>query len=75
VHRETFNEDDRRRILAENSDLRDRLALRLLLDYGLRKGSLRAVQFKHFDHNRLRLTIFGKGDKPAATDPTAALLA
>jgi len=62
-HRETFSEDVRRRLLAENEDLRDRVALRLLLDYGLRKGSLRRVQFKHFDHNRLRLTIFAKGGK------------
>jgi site-specific recombinase XerC len=61
VHRETFSDDVRRALLAENADLRDRVALRLLLDYGLRKGSLRAVQFKHFDHNRRRLTIFGKG--------------
>jgi site-specific recombinase XerC len=63
VHRETFSEDLRRRILAENPDLRDRIALRLLLDYGLRKGALQAVPFKHFDHNRLRLTIFTKGGK------------
>jgi site-specific recombinase XerC len=66
VHRETFSEDIRRRLLAENHDLRDRVALRLLLDYGLRKGALRAVQFKHFDHNRLRLTIFTKGGKVRA---------
>jgi integrase len=39
------------------------LALRLLLDYGLRKGSLRAVQIKHFDHERRRLTIFAKGQR------------
>jgi site-specific recombinase XerC len=63
VHRETFSDDIRRALLADNHDLRDRVALRLLLDYGLRKGSLRAVQFKHFDHNRLRLTIFAKGGK------------
>lgn len=63
VHRETFHPDDLRRILAENADLRDRIALRLLLDYALRKGALRAVQFKHFDHARKRLTIFTKGGK------------
>ncbi len=33
------------------------------LDYGLRKGALQAVQFKHFDHQRRRLTIFTKGQK------------
>jgi hypothetical protein len=35
----------------------------LLLDYGLRKGALQAVRFKHFDHQRRRLTIFTKGQK------------
>ena len=63
VYRETFSNDQRRRIIAEQESRRDRLALRLLLDYGLRKGALRAVQFKHFDHQRKRLTIFTKGEK------------
>jgi integrase/recombinase XerC len=63
VHRETFNPDTIRAVLAENENLRDRIALRLLLNYGLRKGALRAVQFKHFDHVRKRLTIFTKGGK------------
>jgi site-specific recombinase XerC len=31
--------------------------------YGLRKGALQRVQFKHFDHVRRRLTIFTKGEK------------
>lgn len=63
VHREVFHDDQRRRLLAENPDLRDRIALRLLLDYALRKGSLRQVRFQHFDHVRKRLTIFAKGGK------------
>jgi site-specific recombinase XerC len=63
VYRTTFPNDQRRAIIAENADLRDRIALRLLLDYGLRKGALKAVQFKHFDHWRKRLTIFTKGAK------------
>jgi integrase/recombinase XerC len=63
VYRTTFNPDQRRAIVASQDDLRDRIALRLLLDYGLRKGALRAVQFKHFDHARKRLTIFTKGEK------------
>jgi len=61
VHRETFSTDVCRALLADNPDLRDRVALRLLLDYGLRKGSLRAVQYRHFDHVRKRLTVFAKG--------------
>jgi integrase/recombinase XerC len=63
VYRTTFNNDQRRAILAAQEDRRDRIALRLLLDYGLRKGALRAVQIKHFDHWRKRLTIFTKGQK------------
>lgn len=63
VYRTTFTTDQRRAIIAEQESLRDRLALRLLLDYGLRKGALQAVQFKHFDHWRKRLTIFTKGEK------------
>lgn len=63
VYRTTFTSDQRRAIVASQPDLRDRIALRLLLDYGLRKGALKAVQFKHFDHARKRLTIFTKGQK------------
>jgi site-specific recombinase XerC len=42
---------------------RDRCALRLLFGYGLRKDTLRRIQFKHFDRRRQRLTIFTKGAK------------
>jgi site-specific recombinase XerC len=66
VYRTTFSPDQRRAIVAEQTDLRHKIALRLLLDYALRKGSLRAVQFKHFDHVRKRLTIFAKGGKVRA---------
>jgi integrase len=37
------------------------LCIRLLIDYGLRKGALIGIQFRHFDHQRKRLTIFTKG--------------
>lgn len=63
VHRTTFSTSQARAIIASADDLRDRIALRLLLNYGLRKGALKAVQFKHFDHHRKRLTIFTKGAK------------
>ena len=63
VHRETFNADQIRAIIASQEDVRDRLAVRLLLDFGLRKGALAAIQFKHFDHYQRRLTIFTKGEK------------
>jgi site-specific recombinase XerC len=63
VLRTTFTPDDRNAILISNPAIRDRLAPRLLLDYGLRKGALQGAQFKHFDHYRKQLTIFTKGGK------------
>lgn len=63
VYRTVFSEDQARGIIAAQEELRDRVAVRLLLNYGLRKGGLRAVQFKHFDHVRKRLTVFLKGGK------------
>jgi integrase len=63
VYRTTFTADQRRALVAQQESRRDRLGLRLLLDYGLRKGALGAIQFKHFDHQRKRLTIFTKGAK------------
>ena len=63
VYRTTFTADQRRAIIASQEELRDRIALRLLLDYGLRKGALQRIQFKHLDHFRRRLTIFTKGQK------------
>lgn len=63
VYRTTFSGDQRRAIIAEQHSRRDRICLRLLLDYALRKGALKVVQFKHFDHQRRRLTIFTKGQK------------
>lgn len=63
VYRTAFTPDQCRAIIAAQDCLRDRIALRLLLDYGLRKGSVQAVQFKHFEYARRRLTIFAKGGK------------
>lgn len=63
VHRTIFTSDQQRAIIASADDLRDRIALRLLLHYGIRKGALKTIQFKHFDHQRKRLTIFTKGRK------------
>lgn len=63
VYRTTFSNDQCRAILASAEDLRDRIGLRLLLFYGIRKGALQKIQFKHFDHQRKRLTVFTKGQK------------
>lgn len=62
-HRKTFTEEEWLRIFAANPDPHDQIALHLLLDYGLRKGALRNVQFEHFDPVNRRLTIFTKGEK------------
>ena len=77
-HREVFNEDAMLAISTNGPQpgkymYRDKVALRLLLEWALRKGALRAVQYKHFDrplHNEDgslrrpgRLTIFTKGEK------------
>lgn len=61
VHRETFSNDQRLAIFAANPEQPHITALRLLLTYGLRKGTLQAVQFRHFDFARKRLTVFAKG--------------
>ena len=62
-HRETFNRDQFRAIVASQEDLRDRLVLRLMLTYALRKGSVREVRLKHFDHVRKTVTVLAKGGK------------
>ena len=63
VLRTVFTSEQRHAILAGAETQRDRVALRLLMDYGLRKGALRAIQFKHFDWQRRELMIFTKGQK------------
>jgi site-specific recombinase XerC len=63
VLRESYSEDVILGIIAAQEDLRDRICVRLLLRYGLRKGALRGIQFKHFDHSRRRLTVFTKGQR------------
>lgn len=63
VYRTTFSADQVRAIIASQPELRDRLALRILFHTGIRKGALRRIQFKHFDHQRRRLTVFTKGQK------------
>jgi site-specific recombinase XerC len=59
--RTTFEADDVLRLIAAQPRLRDRVALHLLFRLGLRKNELALVQYKHFRHDRKRLTVFGKG--------------
>ena len=61
-YRETFTAHQVNAILASNADLRDRIGLRLLLHYALRKSELRTCRFEHFDHVRKLLIVFGKGE-------------
>lgn len=42
---------------------RDRLALLVLLDYGVRRSELTGVQVRDLDLGRRTLTVFGKGQK------------
>lgn len=66
IYRMTYSEDECRAIIAGAESLRDRIALRLLLYHGIRKGALQKIQFKHFDYPRRRLTVFTKGNKVKA---------
>lgn len=61
-HRSSFTDDQCHAILDATRNTRYRLALRLLLDYGIRKGALANVRFEHFDRLRESLTIFTKGE-------------
>ena len=61
--RSTFTVAERDAVLAAAEDPHDRVALRLLLDYGLRKGALRGVRLGHFDWERRRLWLKTKNGK------------
>ena len=67
-YREVFSDDHTLAIIANGPEdgkrhYRDKIALRLLLEWGIRKGALNAIQYKHFDRARRRVTIFSKGEK------------
>jgi integrase len=63
VERGTFAVATFEKVISAQPRLRDRVALRLLFQIGLRKGELTKIQFKHFDLARRRLIVFGKGGK------------
>jgi len=50
-------------VLAAAEDPADRVALRLLLDYGLRKSALRSVRLRDFDRERRRLSFVTKNQR------------
>jgi integrase len=59
--RGVFEAENVAKLISAQPRQRDRIALHLLFRLALRKGELAAVQFKHFKHDRKRLTVFGKG--------------
>jgi integrase len=61
--RDIFLNAEVEKIFAANSDPRDRLALRLLLDWGLSKGGLKNLRFQHFDSDRRRLVARAYGGR------------
>jgi integrase len=50
-----------RRIVQAQPGRSDRIAIRLLVQLGLRKNELRQIQFRHFNLAHGELTVFGKG--------------
>jgi site-specific recombinase XerD len=50
-------------LLAAAETQRDRLALAILLDFGIRRSELLGIQVRDIDLARRTLTIFGKGQK------------
>lgn len=60
---ETFPPSFVNRVLAAQPYLSDRLGCTLILRYGLRRGGLANVQFKHFDFERRELTVHTKGGR------------
>jgi integrase/recombinase XerC len=51
------------RLLAAATTARDRLALLVLLDYGVRRAELGGIMARDFDLGRRQLVVFGKGQK------------
>jgi len=60
---EVFSHEFVGRVLASQTYIADELGCLLLLKYGLRRGGLSNVQFRHFDHERQTLTVHTKGGR------------
>lgn len=74
VERDLFSAEEIATIIAAQPELRDRVALKLLLMMGLRKGELASARFRDFDLGRRRLRVHGKGGKIRQTPiPTEEL--
>jgi len=63
VYRTVFTTEQRDAIIAAAANERERIALKLLLHYGIRKGTLQRVRFAHFKRDAGVVWLFTKGDK------------
>lgn len=63
VEREAFDQNVSDRIIAAQTDLHDRVAVKLLLLAGLRKGSLQGIRIKDMDLGKRRIRVKAKGQK------------
>lgn len=63
IYRSTFTKEQVTAILAAARGPRERIALRLLLNYGIRKGTLQKVRLHHFSAERRHVVLFTKGQK------------
>jgi integrase len=61
--RDLFDRETIEQIVAAQTELRDRVALKLLFMCGIRKGSLAKIQLRDFDLGRRRVRIHAKGGK------------
>lgn len=61
IPHDAYTKDERARILAVNPGDREQIAIRLLLDYGLRKGSVLAVRLDSFDTVKHAVSFWMKG--------------
>src|SRR5579875_368054 len=63
IERPLFDRDVVDRIVAAQTELRDRVTLKLLFLIGIRKGSLAQLRLKDFDLGRRRVRVHSKGGK------------
>jgi integrase len=63
VKREPFADSLVEKVVAAQTYLADSLGVRLVLQYGVRRGELADVRFRDFDFERRQLVLTGKGEK------------
>lgn len=63
VYRTVFTLEQKTAIIGAAQDARERVSLKLLLHFGIRKGTLQRVRFGHFNSERRQVSLFTKGNK------------